>query len=151
MGLNLISSTLRFVALWFCPVWAVFYGARQFFFTDQNGWQILTRLALYVPVMAIDFWLAIALVTCILGAFKTSGRLLFTCALIFSPVALMWMTQVDHRWAWLQHLGHRQGAWLGVMSLIALALTFGTQRIWRKVDLAQAWREYEAKTQSLQN
>ncbi len=149
--LNLISSTLRFVALWFCPGWAVLYGAKQLLFSDQSGWQIMTHLALYVPVMAVDFWLATALAVCLMGAFRTWGRLLFTCTLMFAPVVLMGMTQVDSRWAWLLHWGHRQGAWLTVMSLIALMLTLWAQRIWRKADLAQVWREYEGKTQTLKN
>lgn len=151
LGLNLITSTLRFVALWFCPAWAVLYGARQFFFADQSGWLTLTHVALYVPVMAVDFWLATALVACLMGAFKTWGRLLFTCALMFSPVVLIGMAQVDSRWAWLLHWGHRQGVWLAVMTLIALMLTLLAQRIWRKADLAQVWREYETKTQTLRN
>lgn len=151
LGLNLITSTLRFVALWFCPGWALFYGAKQFLFSDQSGWQILTHLALYVPVMAVDFWVATALVVCLMGVFKPWGRLLFSCALIFSPMVLIGMTQADSHWAWLLHWGHRQGVWLAVMTLIALVLTFVAQRIWRKADLAQVWREYEAKTQTLQN
>lgn len=151
LGLNLISSTLRFVALWFCPGWAVFYGAKQFFFSDQSGWQILTHLAMYVPVMIVDFWMATALVVCLMGVFKLWGRLLFSCALIFSPVVLIGMTQADSRWVWLLHWGHRQGVWLVVISLIALVLTFLAQRIWRNADLAQVWREYEGKAQTLQN
>ena len=150
LGLNLITSTLRFVALWFCPGWALFYGAKQFFFSDQSGLQILTHLALYVPVMAVDFWVATALAVCLIRAFKNRGWLLFTCALLLSTVVLIGMTQLDSRWAWLQHWGHRQGVWLLVMTLIALVLTFLAQRIWRKADLAQVWREYEAKTQTLQ-
>ncbi|WP_293749869.1 hypothetical protein [Limnohabitans sp. Rim8] len=150
LGLNLITSTLRFVAMWFCPGWAMFYGAKQFFFSDQSGLQILTHLALYLPVMAVDFWVATALAVCLMGAFKTWWRLLFTCVLLFSPVVLIGMTQVDNRWAWLQHWGHRQGVWLIVMTLVALMLTILAQRIWRKADLAQVWREYEAKTQTLQ-
>lgn len=151
LGLNLITSTLRFVALWFCPGWALFYGAKQFFFSDQSGVQILSHLALYVPVMLVDFWVATALAVCLMGLFKPWGRLWVSCALIMSPVVLIGMTQADSRWAWLLHWGHRQGAWLAVMSLIALALTFGAQRIWRRADLAQVWREYEGKTQTLKN
>lgn len=101
LGLNLITSTLRFVALWFCPAWAVLYGAKQFFFSDPSGWQILSHLALYVPVMLVDFWVATALAVCLMGAFRTWGRLLFTCVLIFSPVVLIGVTQVDSRWPWL--------------------------------------------------
>ncbi len=37
------------------------------------------------------------------------------------------------------------------MTLIALVLTLLAQRIWRKADLAQVWREYEGKTQTLLN
>lgn len=151
LGLNLISATLRFVVLWFCSGWGVLYGAKQFLFSDQSGWQILTHLALYAPVMAVDFSLATALAVCLMGAFRTWRRLLFICAMMFSPVVLMLMAQADSRWAWLLHWGHRQGVWLAVMSLIALALTLWAQRIWRKADLAQVWREYEAKTQTLQN
>ena len=150
LGLNLITSTLRFVALWFCPAWAVLYGAKQFFFSDPSGWQILSHLALYVPVMLVDFWVATALAVCLMGAFRTWGRLLFTCVLIFSPVVLIGVTQVDSRWAWLLHWGYRQGVWLIVMTLIALMLTCLAQRIWRKADLAQVWREYESKSHTLQ-
>jgi hypothetical protein len=149
-GLNVIKSTLRFVALWFWPAWALAYVTLQLCFTDQGTWQILAHLGLFAPFVLVDFWVAIALLTCLYGALR-AWSLLFIGVLMVSPVIWMLVTQMDSRLEGWMHLGHRQGAWLVVMTMIALALTLAAQRIWRKADLGKVWREYETKTQEFQN
>lgn len=152
-GLNLIIVTLRFVAMYFWPFWALAYAFMQLGFSSQSPWQTLDHLALYLPTVMVDFWVAIALAICFYGGLRLKPLLgtLCVCVLLISPVAVMFLTQANDGAEWLLHLGRRQGTWLIVMTVIASALTLLAQQIWRKTDLAQLWRDDQTKAQGLED
>ena len=150
-GLNLITSTLWFVALWFWPLWGLIYAVQQFYVMSPSAWQILIALAGYLPVVAVDFWVAIALVTCIQGRMRPLARMMFFCALMLLPVVFKFGVETSPDGQWLRHLGQRQGVYLIVMLGVGMGLTLWAQHIWRKKDLVQVWHEYEGKSVSFQN
>lgn len=147
-GLNMMASTARLVLFIFVPVWAVSFLVKQNVFMHQDWMQSLMLLGLYVPTVFLDFWLAIALAACIKGLTKSTLVLAMGAlvCMLFTVTAFMVVSLITDRWQWMWQLGHREWTYLLAMSVAAMMLTLLAQRIWRKRDLAQVWREYEARS-----
>lgn len=134
-GLKVILSTGRFVAL--CVgFWAVCYLVMQLFFENQSLLSTLSTLALYAPTVFVDCWVAISLATCLKGALKSWQALASVLFLVISPVWFLAGFQSD----FLKPLGRHEWVYGAFMTLVAGLLTLYAQRIWRKKDLAQAFR-----------
>ncbi len=147
-GLNLMASTARLVLFFFAPVWAISFLVKQNLFLHQDLMQSLMQMGLYVPTVFVDFWLAIALAACIKGLAKSTLVLAMgsLACMLFTVTCFMVVSLITDRWKWIWQVGQREWTYLLVMSLAAMVLTLLAQHIWRKKDLTQVWREYEARS-----
>lgn len=138
-GLRIILSTGRFVAL--CSgFWAGGYMAMQLCFENQSVSTVLTQLALYLPVVFVDCWVAIALATCLTGALTAWQAAVASCLFLGSSSIWFFADWPSQAGMALARHGWVYGFF---MSMAASLLTLCAQRIWRKKDLAHTWREYE--------